>query len=76
MHAYSWFLYIGNTLKVVDSLYFTTGDYVQCHSKTTTARIVSIQRSTHTLTLDVPLACVTGDGVSLPFTGTLPDIGM
>jgi hypothetical protein len=73
----------GTTLQVDDARYFhdgfgiegMAGDLIQLEGQTGTATIVDIDYSSHTLTLDRPLAWSAGQGVSLAYWGTAPDIG-
>jgi parallel beta-helix repeat protein len=52
-----------------------TGDLVQLDGQSQTARIVSINYATSTLTLDRSLSWSTGQGLHLAFGGTRPDPG-
>lgn len=71
------------SMRVQDAAYFydgygiagEQGDLIQLQGGTTTARIVSIDYATHTLTLDRPLSWTAGQGVALLFGGNAPDIG-
>lgn len=69
----------GLTVAVDDPLYFSDGfglipgDTVQINGRT--ARIAAIDYAAGTLTLATPLAWRRGDAVSLPYTGSAPDIG-
>ena len=73
----------GTTLPVDDARYFcdgygiegVTGDRIQLEGQAETATVVSINYDTHTLTLDRSLSWSAGQGVSLAFQGTAPDIG-
>jgi hypothetical protein len=74
----------GTTLQVDDARYFydgyglegVTGDLIQLEGQTQTATVVGINYDTHTLTLDRSLFWSAGQGVSLAFQGTAPDIGV
>jgi hypothetical protein len=71
------------SMRVQDATYFfdgygiagEQGDLVQLQGGTTTARIVSVDYGTNTLTLDRPLSWSAGQGVSLQFGGSAPDVG-
>lgn len=69
------------TITVADSYYFTDGygivpgDSVQLEGSTQTARITGINRSTNTLTLSSQLTFTNGQGISLLYSGSSPDIG-
>lgn len=70
-------------MQVQDAAYFydgygiagEQGDLVQLQGGTTTARIVSVNYGTNTLTLDRPLSWTAGQGVTLQFGGSAPDVG-
>ena len=73
----------GTVMHVQDAHYFYDGfgisqehgDVIQLQGSTTTAQITSIDYTTNTITLSSPLTWTTGQGVSLQYTGTAPDIG-
>lgn len=73
----------GTSLQVDDARYFhdgfgiegVNGDLIQLEGQNGTATVVEIDYDSHTLTLDRPLAWHTGQGVSLAYQGTAPDIG-
>ena len=73
----------GTVIQVVDAGYFYSGygiegeagDLIQLDNQTDTARIINIDYSTNTLTLDAPLTWIDGQGVSLVYEGNAPDIG-
>jgi len=71
----------GSTLPVEDAMYFSggwgivQGDMIQLEGGRQTARIVKIDYDKHALTLDRPLQWRKGQGISLPYNGTAPDIG-
>lgn len=73
----------GTTLIVEDSSYFydgfsiegETGDLIQLEGQSETARIVDIDYSTNTMSLDKSLTLTNGLGVSLAYAGDGPDIG-
>ena len=71
------------TMRVEDAAYFydgygivgEQGDLIQLQGGTATARVVAVNYSTQTLTLDRPLAWTAGQGIALQFGGSAPDIG-
>ena len=71
------------SMRVQDAAYFydgygiagEQGDLVQLQGGTITARIVAVDYTTNTLTLDHPLSWTAGQGVTLQFAGNAPDIG-
>jgi hypothetical protein len=73
----------GKTLKVADSGYFhdgfgipgELGDRIQIEGGSGSARVVAVDRTAHTLTLDAALTWSDGKGVSLSFGGQAPDVG-
>lgn len=73
----------GTTLRVQDVGYFydgfgipdEQGDFIQIQGRTAFARIVKIDYANKTLTLDTPLTWTDGQGVSLRYTGSSPDMG-
>jgi hypothetical protein len=73
----------GNSTQVPvgDSLYFSDGngvnpgDTIQLQGSTQTSQIVSINRSTNTLTLASSFSFKSGQGVALAYNGAAPDIG-
>lgn len=73
----------GTSLVVEDASYFydgfgiegERGDLIQLAGQTETARIVRLDDSSNTLTLDKALTWTTGQGVSLAYSGRGPDIG-
>jgi hypothetical protein len=73
----------GTTLPVDDARYFTdgfgiqgmSGDLIRLEGVDGTATILSVDYDTNTLTLDTPLAWNEGQGVSLDYYGSAPDIG-
>ncbi len=70
----------GTTVKVKDALYFTDGfgvaegDTIKVGNNEP-VRIVGIDYDTNTITVDKSISWNDGDGVSLPFSGTAPDVG-
>jgi hypothetical protein len=52
-----------------------TGDIIQLEGQEATAIITAIDYTTNTLTLDQPLTWIAGQGVSLAYLGTAPDLG-
>ncbi len=73
----------GNVIQLQDVGYFydgfgisgEQGDLIQLRGQTQTARILSINYGTNTLTLDRTLAWNSGQGVGLVYSGSAPDIG-
>lgn len=71
----------GKVVQVADATYFIDGwgiiegDNIQLQGGAQQARIVAIDYSTQTLTLDTALTWTQGQGMSLPFKGAGPDIG-
>ncbi|GEM_PF-5092019 len=73
----------GTTINIEDARYFydgfgiggEQGDSIQLDGQTTTARIVDINYATNTLTLDRSLTWNNGQGISLAYSGSKPDIG-
>jgi hypothetical protein len=72
----------GTVIPVVDAGYFidgfgiVSGDRIQLEGQTQTAAIVSIDYATNEITVDVALTWTAGLGVSLPYAGAAPDIGV
>jgi hypothetical protein len=70
-----------NRMVLKDSLYFSDGnalvrgDTIQLQGSNQQATILSIDRSSNSLTLSSNVAFKDGQGVSLPYNGTGPDIG-
>jgi parallel beta-helix repeat protein len=52
-----------------------TGDLIQLQGQTQTARVTAVNYTTKRLTIDRSMTWSAGQGVSLQFTGTAPDIG-
>lgn len=71
----------GTTFRVEDARYFTDGfdlmqgDSVQIENQKTVSKIKSVNYSDHTIVLDRTVSWKKGDGISLPYTGKLPDVG-
>lgn len=73
----------GTNLTVNDARYFhdgydiagVSGDLVQLQGQTETATVLDIDYGSNTLTLDRPLTWTAGQGVSLAYQGSAPDIG-
>ena len=71
------------SMRVDDAAYFydgygiagEQGDLIQLQGGTATARVVDVDYTTKTLTLDRPLGWTAGQGVALQFGGSAPDIG-
>ena len=74
----------GDTLQVADVSYFfdgfgiegEIGDLIVIGTSTQEARVVQVDRSQNTLKLDRSVTWSAGDPVSLPWTGSAPDIGV
>lgn len=74
---------IGTTFNVADSRYFmdrwgiagVLGDEIQLHGSSQKVRIVSIEYSSNTITVDRDISWKKNQGVSLSFDGLGPDIG-
>ncbi|HEY6823169.1 MAG TPA: hypothetical protein VI195_01920 [Steroidobacteraceae bacterium] len=70
-----------NHLAVRDSLYFSDGngvvpgDMIQLQGTAGPVQILSIERNSNTLTLSSPVTFKDGQGVALPYTGAVPDVG-
>jgi hypothetical protein len=73
----------GKSLKVADSRYFTDGwgitgvqgDEIQLYGTSQRARIIKIDYSNNTITVDTDLTWTQNQGVSLVYEGSGPDIG-
>jgi hypothetical protein len=73
----------GTVISVKDAAYFRDsfgipqeqGDLIQFQGQAQTARIVAIDYTANTLTVDTPLAWSKGLGVALSFGGVAPDVG-
>ncbi len=73
----------GTTMTVQDAGYFCdgygianeAGDRIRLEGGTYTARVVAINRTTNTLTLDAALTWSSGQGVTLDYAGAAPDLG-
>ena len=73
----------GTTLVVDDASWFydgygingEVGDVIRIEGRADTARIMSINYSTNTLTLNASLTWSAGDGVHTNFAGSAPDVG-
>jgi hypothetical protein len=52
-----------------------TGDVIQLEGQTSTARVVAVDLTNSTLTVDQALSWEDGQGVSLAYAGSAPDIG-
>jgi hypothetical protein len=59
----------------VDGFGIADGDSIQLQGQTQVAKITSINYSTNMLTVDRSLTWTSGLGVSLPYSGSAPDIG-
>lgn len=73
----------GTSLVVQDALYFyagngapgEVGDTIQFMGRPETAVVTSVNLSTNTLTLDRSLTWSSGEGVTLKYSGSAPDMG-
>jgi hypothetical protein len=71
----------GTTIPIGDAGYFfdgyfvTQGDVIQLQGQTITARILSIDYNTNTITINRSLSWTSGLGVALAYSGSAPDIG-
>ena len=71
----------GTVVAVADPHYFidgygiVPGDEIQLEGQTVTARIVGVDYTGKTLTVDQPLTFTTGQGVAMRYSGKAPDIG-
>lgn len=71
----------GTQIEVEDAYYFydgfgiIEGDLIQLEGQTQTARIINIDYDNNILTMDMPLTWYNGQGISLPYNGSAPDIG-
>ena len=71
----------GLTIAVEDARYFmdgwgiTGGDVIQLEGGAETATITHVDYEKNLLTIDRPLRWGEGQGVSLPYSGSAPDIG-
>lgn len=73
----------GTILTVADATVFydgfgipgELGDLIQLEGQGETARILAIDETNNTLTVDHELSWTEGQGVSLPFAGSRPDLG-
>jgi hypothetical protein len=71
----------GTVIRVDDARNFfdgwgvTPGDLIQLQGQTQRVRIVGIDYAANTLTLDTNLSWSAGQGVTLAYNGTAPDIG-
>ncbi|NIP40241.1 MAG: hypothetical protein GTN39_01825 [Candidatus Aenigmarchaeota archaeon] len=72
----------GSNIPVQDASYFmdgfgiVEGDLIQFQGQTTTARITNVNYDTNTITVNTPLTWTSGQGVSLSYSGSAPDIGV
>lgn len=71
----------GKSIKVEDASYFCdgwgiiNGDLIQLEGQSMKTRILNISYGSNTITVDKALSWNAGIGVSLPYTGSAPDIG-
>jgi hypothetical protein len=72
---------LSNQLVVTDAAYFSDGfglqkgDMIQFENQTQSVQVIDIDYATNTLTLSGPLSWGDGDGVSLKYYGSHPDMG-
>jgi hypothetical protein len=70
-----------NTFEVADAAYFTDGwgaidgDLIQLSGQSQTARITQVDYGTNSLTVDQSLTFETGQGITLAYAGSAPDLG-
>jgi parallel beta-helix repeat protein len=71
----------GTTILVEDAGYFidgfgiVEGDLIQLQGETETAKVTYIDYSSNSISIDRSLSWSSGQGISLAFTGSAPDIG-
>jgi hypothetical protein len=71
----------GTQIVVEDAMYFIdgfgmiAGDLVQLEGESVAVRVLFVDYVLHRLTVDRPLTWRAGQGVSLTYTGTAPDLG-
>ena len=71
----------GNRIQVKDVMYFcdghgiNQGDLIQLEGQTQTVRIANVNYENNIITIDGYLTWTKGQGVSLPYYGSAPDIG-
>lgn len=71
----------GTSLTVSDAGYFMDGwgiiegDLIQLEGQTQTARITDVDYNTNNITVDINLTWTEGQGLSLAYKGSAPDIG-
>jgi hypothetical protein len=73
----------GTSFQVADAGYFmdgwgiehVQGDLIQLAGQTQRSRITNVNYETNTITVDTPLTWTQGQGVSLAYEGSAPDIG-
>jgi hypothetical protein len=71
----------GTSFTVSDPHFFQHGlcgvenDTIQLQGQQSTARIININSTTKTITVDRSLTWTNGQGVALPYSGSAPDIG-
>jgi hypothetical protein len=72
----------GNKIPVQDALWFTDGfgidqgDLIQLEGQTQRARVIQVDYDNHILTLDQSMTWTDGQGVTLAYEGSAPDIGV
>ena len=72
----------GNQIQVQDASYFCdgfgiiTGDFIQLQGQLQTYRITSINYSNNTIYVNESLSWSSGQGISLPYSGNFPDMGL
>jgi hypothetical protein len=66
---------VGDARYFIDGWGIIEGDLIQLQDQTQTARIRHVDYKGNILTVNTPLTWVSGQGVSLTYTGSAPDIG-
>ena len=66
---------VGNAGYFMDGWGIIKGDKIQLQGQSTPVDIVSVDYATHTITVSKSITWATGNGVSLAFSGSAPDIG-
>lgn len=52
------------------------GDLIQLEGQQARLRVIDVDAERHRLTVDRPATCAAGDGVSLAYAGSAPDVGL
>jgi len=71
----SCILTVENARYFIDGFGVVEGDSIQLEGQTQTARIIGVDYNTNIIALDTPLTWYSGQGVSLAYSGSAPDIG-